>query len=178
MLEYYRQRMKELNARPIKKIAEAKARKKMKEMRKVEMVCGACGLGASLCGLRLIRSVTFPQMKKKMESVMNNGDIGEGAKAKEVCISYSRKRAGYGLYVMLNTCHDGVQIEKLMKRKNKKAERREVKYVVAKKGRNRGRPAGVKGPYKMVDGRMKKDARAMKRADQRKGTKKSSTKKR
>jgi AdoMet-dependent rRNA methyltransferase SPB1 len=123
MLEFYRQRMKELNARPIKKIAEAKARKKMKEMRKIET------------------------MKKKMESVMSNGDMGEGAKAKE--------------------------IEKLMRRKNKKSERREVKYVVAKKGRNRGRPAGVKGPYKMVDGRMKKDARAMKRAEQRKGSKKS-----
>lgn len=39
MVEYYRQRMKELNARPIKKIAEAKARKKMKLMRKLDQVC-------------------------------------------------------------------------------------------------------------------------------------------
>lgn len=59
-----------------------------------------------------------------------------------------------------------------MARKNKKAQRREVKYVVAKKSANRGRPAGVKGPYKMVDGRMKKDARAMKRATQKSSSKK------
>lgn len=32
-----------------------------------------------------------------------------------------------------------------------------MKYVVAKKGSTRGRPAGVKGRYKMVDSRMKKD---------------------
>ena len=64
------------------------------------------------------------------------------------------------------------QIERLLARKNKKSQRREVKYVVAKKSANRGRPAGVKGAYKMVDGRMKKDTRAMKRAAQKKSGKK------
>ena len=40
----------------------------------------------------------------------------------------------------------------------------EVAYVVANKanrGRIAGRPSGVKGRYKMVDSRMKKDKRAM-----------------
>lgn len=35
----------------------------------------------------------------------------------------------------------------------------EVKYVVSKKSQ-RGRPAGLKGPYKAVDKRLKKDKRA------------------
>ena len=53
---------------------------------------------------------------------------------------------------------------RLLKRKNKKAEKRETKYVVAKKGaKSKSRPAGVKGHYKMVDGRLKKDTRAAKR---------------
>lgn len=49
----------------------------------------------------------------------------------------------------------------------KKAEgnkKREVKYVVAKKAlasKKGGRPAGYKGPYKVVDPRMKKDTRRL-----------------
>ncbi len=38
----------------------------------------------------------------------------------------------------------------------------EVKYVVARKGRPGARPDGDKGPYKVVDKRLKKDKRAAK----------------
>ena len=61
-------------------------------------------------------------------------------------------------------------IARLMNRATKKQPRKKVKVVVAK-GVNRGqkgRPRGTKGKYKMVDSRMKKDMRAMKRVAARK----------
>lgn len=57
------------------------------------------------------------------------------------------------------------EIQKLMSKAAKKKPKKEVKLVVAK-GANRGisgRPRGVKGKYKIVDSRMKKDIRAQKR---------------
>ncbi|CAI5790244.1 pre-rRNA 2' [Podarcis lilfordi] len=117
-VEEYRQRWREINARPIKKVAEAKARKKRRMLKKLE------------------------QMKKKAESVVNTVDISEREKAAQLRSIY--KKAGIG------------------------KEKRQVTYLVAKKGAGRKvrRPAGVKGHFKVVDSRLKKDMRAQKRKEQ------------
>ncbi|KAH0626823.1 hypothetical protein JD844_002063 [Phrynosoma platyrhinos] len=117
-VEEYRQRWREINARPIKKVAEAKARKKRRMLKKLE------------------------QMKKKAESVVNTVDISEREKAAQLRSIY--KKAGLG------------------------KEKRQVTYVVSKKGAGRKvrRPAGVKGHFKVVDSRLKKDMRAQKRKEQ------------
>uniref|UniRef100_W5MRD4 pre-rRNA processing protein FTSJ3 n=1 Tax=Lepisosteus oculatus TaxID=7918 RepID=W5MRD4_LEPOC len=121
MVEEYRQRWREINARPIKKVAEAKARKKRRVLKKME------------------------QAKKKAEAVVNTVDISEREKMAQLKSIY--KKAGLG------------------------KEKREVTYVVAKRGAGRKvrRPAGVKGVFKVVDSRMKKDMRALKKKEQREG---------
>ncbi|XP_025955250.2 pre-rRNA 2'-O-ribose RNA methyltransferase FTSJ3 [Dromaius novaehollandiae] len=119
-VEEYRQRWRQINARPIKKVAEAKARKKRRMLKKME------------------------QMKKKAEAVVSTVDISEREKVAQLRRIY--KKAGLG------------------------KEKRQVTYLVAKKGvgpRVR-RPPGVKGQFKVVDSRLKKDVRAQKRKDQKK----------
>uniref|UniRef100_A0A452GZX2 pre-rRNA processing protein FTSJ3 n=1 Tax=Gopherus agassizii TaxID=38772 RepID=A0A452GZX2_9SAUR len=113
-VEEYRQRWRQINARPIKKVAEAKARKKRRLLKKME------------------------QMKKKAEAVVSTVDISEREKVAQLRSIY--KKAGLG------------------------KEKRQVTYLVAKKGvgRHVRRPAGVKGHFKVVDSRMKKDVRAQK----------------
>ncbi|XP_068747596.1 pre-rRNA 2'-O-ribose RNA methyltransferase FTSJ3-like isoform X2 [Montipora capricornis] len=111
----YRGRMKEINARPIKKIAEAKARKKHKRMKLLE------------------------KARKKAEAICDTVDVSEKEKMN--------------------------QIRSLYKKAVLKGKPKEVKYVVAKKSqaaKRIKRPAGIKGPYKMVDPRMKKDLRSQK----------------
>ncbi|XP_036926222.1 pre-rRNA 2'-O-ribose RNA methyltransferase FTSJ3 [Sturnira hondurensis] len=119
-VEYYRKRWREINARPIKKVAEAKARKKRRMLKKLE------------------------QTKKKAEAVVNTVDISEREKVAQLRSLY--KKAGLG------------------------KEKRHVTYVVAKKGVGRKvrRPAGVRGQFKVVDSRMKKDQRALQRKEQKK----------
>ncbi|XP_019588457.2 pre-rRNA 2'-O-ribose RNA methyltransferase FTSJ3 [Rhinolophus sinicus] len=119
-VEHYRKRWREINARPIKKVAEAKARKKRRMLKKLE------------------------QTKKKAEAVVNTVDISEREKVAQLRSLY--KKAGLG------------------------KEKRQVTYVVAKKGVGRKvrRPAGVRGQFKVVDSRMKKDQRAQQRKEQKK----------
>ncbi|CAK6438103.1 unnamed protein product [Pipistrellus nathusii] len=119
-VEHYRKRWREINARPIKKVAEAKARKKRRMLKKLE------------------------QTKKKAEAVVNTVDISEREKVAQLRSLY--KKAGLG------------------------KEKRQVTYVVAKKGVGRKvrRPAGVRGHFKVVDSRMKKDQRAQQRKEKQK----------
>ena len=109
-VENYRQRQKDLNVKSIKKVVEAKARKKKRMTKKLD------------------------KAKKKAASLLENPDLGAREKAKEINRLYKKAKADT---------------------------KKDVKYVVAKKattsGKRAKRPAGVKGLYKQVDPRMKKD---------------------
>ncbi|KAJ5558536.1 Ribosomal RNA methyltransferase Spb1 C-terminal [Penicillium sp. DV-2018c] len=119
-----REKMRAINARPIKKVMEAKGRKKYKAAQRLE------------------------KLRKKSALLAEDDALSE------------RDKAG--------------AIARLMSRATKKKPKQEVKLVVAK-GPNRGisgRPKGVKGKYKIVDARMKKDVRAEKRLAKKKAGKK------
>ena len=109
-----KEKLRALNARPIKKVREAKDRKKFKAAQRLE------------------------KLREKSALVADDEGISEKDKAQNIA-----KMMG-----------------KSMKKKPK-----QVKLVVAKGG-NRGipgRPRGVKGKYKIVDARLKKDVRAERR---------------
>ncbi|KAL5625494.1 hypothetical protein BROUX41_005554 [Berkeleyomyces rouxiae] len=116
-----KEKMRALNARPIKKVREAKARKKYKEAQRLE------------------------KLRKKSDMLANDENLTESEKA--------------------------TTISKMMAKAAKKKPRAPLRVVVAK-GTNRGvkgRPTGVKkGRYRMVDPRMKKELRAMKRISKKK----------
>lgn len=119
--EEYKNRLQDINARPIKKVIEAKARKKKRMIKKME------------------------RAKKKVESVMENADMSEREKAQQVRQLYKKAQADV---------------------------KKKVTYVVAKKhttAKRMKRPTGVKGHYKVVDSRMKKDLRAQKAKEKTKG---------
>ncbi|CAH6718844.1 adoMet-dependent rRNA methyltransferase Spb1p [[Candida] jaroonii] len=111
-----KQKQKELNARPIKKVLEAKGRKKMRAIKRLE------------------------KLKKKSDLINEDGAKSERDKAEE--------------------------ISKLMRKLTKKQQVKPKVTLVVAKGSNKrlsGRPRGVKGKYKMVDGTMKNEQRALKR---------------
>ncbi|KFA62601.1 hypothetical protein S40285_05178 [Stachybotrys chlorohalonatus IBT 40285] len=115
-----KEKIRAFNARPIKKVREAQARKKFKAAQKLE------------------------KLKKKSDMLAAD----EGMTEKEKSDS----------------------IAKLLAKAARKPMRQPAKLVVAK-GINRGiqgRPKGVKGRYRIVDARMKKELRAQKRIAQRK----------
>ncbi len=110
-----KEKLRALNARPIKKVREAKDRKKFKAAQRLE------------------------KLRKKSAMVADDEGISEKDKAHNIA--------------------------KMMGKAAKKKPKQQVKLVVAKGG-NRGisgRPRGVKGKYKIVDARLKKDVRAEKR---------------
>ncbi|KXL48471.1 MAG: hypothetical protein FE78DRAFT_141897 [Acidomyces sp. 'richmondensis'] len=111
-----KEKLRALNARPIKKVREAKARKTLRAARRLE------------------------KLKKKSEGLADGDDLSEKDKA-----------AG---------------IAKLMAKAKKSGQKKKPSVKVIKAGgmnKGAGRPRGVKGKYKMVDPRLKKDVRAEKR---------------
>ena len=111
-----KEKMRALNARPIKKVREAKDRKKFRAAQRLE------------------------KLRKRSALLIDDEAISEKDKAQNIA--------------------------KLMSKAAKKRPKQQVKLVVAK-GANRGisgRPRGVKGKYKIVDARLKKDVRADRRA--------------
>ncbi|XP_022231079.2 pre-rRNA 2'-O-ribose RNA methyltransferase FTSJ3 [Drosophila obscura] len=111
LTEEYKRKVQELNVRPIKKVMEAKARKKRRSTKRLA------------------------KAKKMAEKIMDNADASTHEKAK--------------------------QLRKVYKKAQEK--KKEITYVVAKKhtaSRRASRPAGVKGRYRVVDPREKKDKRS------------------
>ncbi|ESO12619.1 hypothetical protein HELRODRAFT_159187 [Helobdella robusta] len=127
-IQYYKEKQKAIDANPIKKIAEARARQKHKLVKRLE------------------------KARKRTENI--GEDLPEKEKMKQAKEIY--KKAG------------------LLKAQKKK----DVTYVVAKRGVGKrvSRPAGVKGHFKVVDPRMKKDNRKMKHESKSKGRKSSAGK--
>lgn len=111
-----KEKLRALNARPIKKVREAKGRKKFKAAQRLE------------------------KLRKKSALLLEDEGVSEMDKA--------------------------ASISRLMARAAKKGRPKEKVKVVVARGGNKGisgRPKGVKGRYKIVDARLKKDVRAEKR---------------
>ncbi|KAG7746763.1 hypothetical protein KL912_003892 [Ogataea haglerorum] len=113
-----KEKMKQLNARPIKKVMEAVGRKKLRAIKRLEKI------------------------KKKSDLIAEDDSKSELDKAKE--------------------------IQALASKLGKKKKTKPKVTVVVARGSHKGlsgRPKGVKGKYKMVDGVMKNEMRALKRIE-------------
>ncbi|CCG81481.1 AdoMet-dependent rRNA methyltransferase spb1 [Taphrina deformans PYCC 5710] len=112
--EALREKMRAVNARPIKKILEAKGRKKQRALR------------------------VLGKINQKADVINETEDLTERQKAQS--------------------------ITRLLNRASKSKPKNKVQVIVASgKNKGQGRPSGVKGPYKSVDKRLKKETRALKR---------------
>lgn len=90
-------------------------------------------------------SKKMDKVKRKTESISDNVDMSDKERSREIKQVY--KKAG------------------LISKKKV-----DVKYIMAKKGvRGRTLAKGVKGPYKVVDKRLKKDNRSMRAKNHAKG---------
>ena len=110
-----KEKVRALNARPIKKVREARDRKKYKMAQRLE------------------------KLLKRSALIADEEGLTEKDKA--------------------------TNIAQIMSKRAKTKLKQRIKVVVAR-GSNRGisgRPRGVRGKYKLVDGRLKKDVRAEKR---------------
>ena len=115
-----KEKLRAVNARPIKKVREAKGRKVLRAARRLE------------------------KLKKKSDGIAEGGEHSEKEKAASIAgLMAKAKKAGQ--------------------------KKRKSVQVVKAGGQNKGggRPKGVKGKYKMVDARLKKDVRGEKRAAKR-----------
>ncbi|CAG9531772.1 unnamed protein product [Cercopithifilaria johnstoni] len=120
-VEFYKNRMRDINTRTIKKVAEAKARKKKRRERKLQSA------------------------KKRAEGIIESDNMEQAEKIREIRKLYEKAASS-------------------MKEKKK------ITYTVMTKAK-RGSLIRPKGPYKVVDARLKKDSRRQKQMNQRKGGK-------
>ena len=119
-IAHYAERDRPLNARTVKKVVEAKMRKKQRRMRRLE------------------------KAKKKAEGIVDNEQMEHGEKIRE--LKKCRKTKIKIIIIIF--------IHRLYK-KAATPEKKKVKYQVVTKGK-RGGMSRPKGPYKLVDRRLKK----------------------
>ncbi|VDK87100.1 unnamed protein product, partial [Litomosoides sigmodontis] len=117
-VEFYKNRMRDINTRTIKKVAEAKARKKKRRDRKLQLA------------------------KKKAEGIIESENMEQAEKIREIRKLYGKTASSI-------------------------KEKKKVTYAVMTKGK-RGSVVRPKGPYKVVDARLKKDNRRQKQMIQKK----------
>lgn len=103
---------------------------------------------------------------------------GEDGSAEEVCHYMRLGHHEDQCFIVANVCKNMIStspyfLSSIYKKAGLGKEKREVTYVVTKKGAGRKvrRPPGVKGTFKVVDRRMKKDLQGMQRKEHAKGRK-------